>query len=201
MGFGVALYWRLWRFWIFGLGQLKEPIEFIAIKCVTALFMLTEVFTTLSVSSIQYGWSMTEPTLERHARFGAVEAYYYWNLFNQLPQLDIPKAFHWEPNWSFTDPLSGAMLVFYRLLVIIPVVAVLLEAYKRFRRPDREVADRLGRIEAIVGEIDRCSPFKTCDLNSPGAAECRQIPPFATGVAVRVSAWAMTWRRHHSPRF
>jgi hypothetical protein len=34
---------------------------------------------------------------------------------------------------------------------------------------------------------DRRRPFRNRDLNSPSAAEYRQIPPFATGVAVRQS--------------
>ena len=35
---------------------------------------------------------------------------------------------------------------------------------------------------------DRCGPFRSADLNSLSAVECRRISPFATGVAVRIGS-------------
>jgi hypothetical protein len=36
---------------------------------------------------------------------------------------------------------------------------------------------------------DRCGPFRTSDLNSLSATECRPVSPFAAGVAVRNAFW------------
>ena len=45
--------------------------------------------------------------------------------------------------------------------------------------PDRGFEPRTLRL------TDRCTPFRNAASNSLSAAEYRQLPPFATGVAVR----------------
>lgn len=50
--------------------------------------------------------------------------YYIWSFLNAIPVLEIPHTLGWEPEFRFTDHVTPPLLLLYKLVVILPVIAV-----------------------------------------------------------------------------
>jgi hypothetical protein len=50
-------------------------------------------------------------------------AYYIWGFVNAIPVLDIPQTLGWEMRFRFTDHINPVLLLFYKLVLIGPMIA------------------------------------------------------------------------------
>ena len=65
--------------------------------------------------------------------------FFLWHLTNSIPALDVNETLKWEEPLSYTDGGVGALLLAFKLVVILPIVAAFLAfwRYNRETRPDR----------------------------------------------------------------
>jgi hypothetical protein len=54
-------------------------------------------------------------------------SYYLWSFLDAIPALDIPETLNWSIPASLTDFASGAVLLTYKLLVIVPLIALVVD--------------------------------------------------------------------------
>jgi len=68
--------------------------------------------------------------------------FYVWHLLDAVPLLDIPLTLRWEEPYTYTDSLSGAVLLVFKGFVILPLIQVArLILIGGRRRPASPVAD------------------------------------------------------------
>jgi hypothetical protein len=91
-----------------------------------SLFVLTASFAGLTAALAAHGWLETDPMIGSRA-VGPTVAHYTWHFLGAIPVLDIPDTLNWTLGTTFTDLGSGALLLVYKLLVIIPVVRAIVE--------------------------------------------------------------------------
>ena len=51
-------------------------------------------------------------------------SYYLWSLAEAIPVLEIPQTIGWELGFRFTDRVTPVLLLFYKLALIGPLIAV-----------------------------------------------------------------------------
>ncbi|MGK2318287.1 hypothetical protein [Gordonia rhizosphera] len=59
-----------------------------------------------------------------------VEALYLWHLVDAVPILGITDALHWPAPVTLSDPSGGALLLSFKMLLLIPLVGVLLASLR-----------------------------------------------------------------------
>jgi hypothetical protein len=67
---------------------------------------------------------------DRHLAYATFETY-LWNLAGAIPLLDIPATLHWKPQLTFPTIAGGATVLFYKLLLIVPLAQLLAIAVTR----------------------------------------------------------------------
>ena len=51
-------------------------------------------------------------------------AFYFWHLLDAVPLLDIPQTLRWGVPYTYTDSVSGAVLLAFKAVVIVPLIQV-----------------------------------------------------------------------------
>jgi hypothetical protein len=74
---------------------------------------------------------------------GSLSAYYVWHVLEAIPGVDIPKTVNWDAPYKFKDSWSGGLLLFYKLLVILPIAAIIKELFSA--KEDAEKARYIPR--------------------------------------------------------
>jgi hypothetical protein len=59
--------------------------------------------------------------------------YYLWNLLDAIPSLKVPETLNWKLDVDLSDSWSGAILLAFKLLVLIPVVRGVKELVDQFK--------------------------------------------------------------------
>jgi hypothetical protein len=85
------------------------------------LFMAMAVFASLSVVLQRYGHVKFEPPLP--SELSPVVDFYMWQFLDSVPGLGIPQTLRWTQPYQYSDHLSGALLLVFRVAVIVPVIA------------------------------------------------------------------------------
>jgi hypothetical protein len=75
---------------------------------------------------------------EETALATAVYWYYLWHLASSVPLLEIPSTLNWELRYTFTDHVHGALLLMYKLVVIVPLLGLAAYVLARWIRPIAE---------------------------------------------------------------
>jgi hypothetical protein len=90
-------------------------------------FMATAGFAVVSVFLYRQGLATTSP--ERaladpfNESFKESLAYYLWSLLDAIPVLELPQTLGWERSFRYTDPASRVLLLVYKVVVILPMIA------------------------------------------------------------------------------
>jgi hypothetical protein len=50
--------------------------------------------------------------------------FYVWHLLDSVPLLDIPQTLRWTVPYTYTDSVSGAVLLAFKVFVIVPLIQV-----------------------------------------------------------------------------
>jgi hypothetical protein len=98
-----------------------------------ALLMLTGTFAGLTAVLAAHGWLATTADGGSAHLVWETLAYYTWHFLDAIPVLKVPQTLNWKLGTKFTDYGSGALLLAYKLLVIVPVVRAIMELVKRRR--------------------------------------------------------------------
>jgi hypothetical protein len=98
------------------------------------LLWLTFVFVFLTTWMYARGFAQASQSLDLGGGLVlAAEEHYVFHLFGEVPLLKIPETLDWKPQVTFTDDASRALLLCYRILVILPVIRVAAELIRRKR--------------------------------------------------------------------
>ena len=61
----------------------------------------------------------------------AFEKHYVWHFLDAVPALEIPETLGWTLEYDVTSSVSGALLLLFKILVILPIIRLGLELWKR----------------------------------------------------------------------
>jgi hypothetical protein len=122
----VTRFYRLWVFWRLPPEQQGWTLIgdfFVAFAVVTFGFVVI-----LQFAMIDGQWFRFKAALGDFDVFDAqtLWAYYVWNFFDAIPVLKITEALNWKQPIKFTDHVSGAFLLLYRVLMIIPLIGFIM---------------------------------------------------------------------------
>jgi hypothetical protein len=68
--------------------------------------------------------------LARDDAVWATAEYYLWNFSDAIPVIKLPETVNWELDWTYVDNASGWLLLLYKVLVIVPILAVVARSLK-----------------------------------------------------------------------
>jgi hypothetical protein len=129
-----------WRRWVFWRRRTDEHVLSAALAGLVALAALIELFAVVTVALDSYG--AIEPAKHTRPRLGLVEQYYAWHLADALPLLEVPKTMNWARPLTYDDHGAGVLLLAYKLLVILPIAALIAALLDRWRRDDRGMSEQ-----------------------------------------------------------
>jgi hypothetical protein len=68
--------------------------------------------------------------------YQAMERLFVCNFLDAIPALKVPETLNWDrPAHEFRDPAGGAILLVFKILVILPVINLLVQLFKRPEGP------------------------------------------------------------------
>lgn len=79
-------------------------------------------FAALSSIFADLGYAIFEPSVPR-GEFWRLQDLYLWHLMNSVPSLHIPETLLWQEPYRYKDHLSGVLLLAFKIIVIVPVIA------------------------------------------------------------------------------
>jgi hypothetical protein len=101
---------------------------------VLALVVLTEVIAAVTAILVARGWVGVHPAVVRDHAMWASEQLYVWQFADAIPTLDLTKTLNWKsPPYAFAHA-GGALIVFFKLLVLIPIIAAAKELVAEGRK-------------------------------------------------------------------
>jgi hypothetical protein len=78
-------------------------------------------FASLSSTLNDHGLIRFEPAIAR-GEFWRFQDFYAWHFLNSIPGLKITETLKWPQPYDYKDSFSGALLLVFKLVVIIPVI-------------------------------------------------------------------------------
>lgn len=88
---------------------------------ISLLVIAASVFASISVTLQRCGYAKFEPPLPDN--LSPVVDFYMWHFVNLIPGLGIPETLRWTQPYQYSDHLSGAVLLIFKIAVILPVIA------------------------------------------------------------------------------
>lgn len=93
-------------------------------------------FASLTSTLSDRGYVWFEPQIARGG-LSTVQDFYAWHFLRSIPGLNIPETLLWETPYKYKDTLSGFILLVFKLLIIIPVIASF-AVWKKARKEQKE---------------------------------------------------------------
>jgi hypothetical protein len=121
---GVRLFTQLYK------QGIRWPFLFSIAMLVFALLP----FAALSSILADLGYAIFEPSVPR-GEFWRLQDLYLWHFMNSVPGLKIPETLLWPEPFRYKDHLSGVLLLVFKIIVIIPVIASF-TVWARLRKDD-----------------------------------------------------------------
>lgn len=109
----------IWRYWLVWRPIDEDATRVTLLGTIAVLVFLTEAF------ALYTAFGEVEP-------LAAIE-YYAWHLADAVPLAEIPTTLNWTPQLEFNSIPAGARLLVYKVLVILPLIALVREWIKRSR--------------------------------------------------------------------
>jgi hypothetical protein len=97
---------------------IKWPFLFSVAMLVFALLP----FAALSSILADLGYAIFEPRVPR-GEFWRLQDLYLWHFMSSVPGLKIPETLLWPEPFRYKDHLSGVLLLAFKIIVIVPVIA------------------------------------------------------------------------------
>jgi hypothetical protein len=122
--------WRGWKRFMIAAALLTLALR--------ALFVLMGAFAVLTSGLQAQGLVVEKPPSEDHGYVLSALGFYAWHLLDAIPVVEVPQTLNWNVTTRLTDHLGGALLLVFKLLVILPLVAVTLNLITTLRKPTVE---------------------------------------------------------------
>ena len=113
---------------------------FLALLASTELLTVIAAFAAATAAFQAEEWVSEKPAVPDEGFVWAAFGYYAWHLLDAIPLLDVPKTLNWKAPTSLTDHFGGAILLFFKLVVIIPIVRFVLGLVKIWQKPTEETS-------------------------------------------------------------
>lgn len=152
----VTGFYERWLFW----RTHEERALTMLSATVVALLLLVESFTAISAILVQEGkvaasgmfYQLSDAAQKRAEEQAALkggstskflfpsdadlyqemERFYFWKLLDAVPAVKIPETLNWDkPAVELTDKLGGSLVLVFKILVVLPVVRVGVQLWKR----------------------------------------------------------------------
>lgn len=121
-----------WRDWLFEkLSRLGAILP--AVYSGVVLLIAMNFFAAVCHVMASRGVIVFTSTSGRPLHAGMVSDFFLWHFLNAIPLLQINETLHWAPPLTYNSARVGWILLLFKLVVIIPVIASF-AAYWKFRR-------------------------------------------------------------------
>jgi hypothetical protein len=138
IGLVLIIFSEAWRILLPWVPVKKTDAFHLGFGATILLFWLTYLFVLLTTWMYAKGLTEASQNLEIGGELvRAAEEYYIFHLLDEVPLLKIPETLDWEQPATFTDDASRALLLSYRILVILPVIRVAAELLRREREGEK----------------------------------------------------------------
>ena len=121
---------EFWKMWVFWLPQRRRTRRVAAYNAIFAFITLSAFSALLSSELYLYGPFQ----IVGHRPGGNIlwmyTGTYIWNLAEAVPALEIPSTLHWTSPMQASGLLGELFLLVFRLLVLTPVLALIVEAIR-----------------------------------------------------------------------
>jgi hypothetical protein len=91
---------------------------------VSMLLFALVPFAALSSILADHGLVVFEPSVPQ-GEYWRLQDLYLWHFLNSVPSLQIPETLLWKEPFAYKDHLSGALLLAFKIVVVVPVIASL----------------------------------------------------------------------------
>lgn len=121
---------------VVALGLLRSLISLTAaFVAVTAILLSYDL---LATSAVAADGKQTPVAIADGDIVRTVCRHYVWHLLDAVPSLKVPDTLNWKLRVKLTDTWSGAILLMFKVLVLVPVVRGAIELFDlmKRRRPD-----------------------------------------------------------------
>lgn len=120
----------LWLFWRTRLDPDQDGYTLAVVLSVVTICVGLEAF----AGSTTFLW---QRGVIRSAQSGTVslwraEGHYLWHLVNSVPLISAPQTLGWRDPWPFTSHASGALLLTFKIAIIVPLIRLGLSGYQIF---------------------------------------------------------------------
>jgi hypothetical protein len=99
----------------------RQGIKWPFLFSIALLFFAVLCFASLSSMFNDLGRIRFEPAIPS-GEFWRFQDFYMWHFLDSVPGLKIPETLRLNEPYKYKDPLSGVLLLFFKLIVIIPVI-------------------------------------------------------------------------------
>ena len=91
--------------------------------------MLTVAFSGITAVLEARDYVQIKPDVKNQSIW-KMENHYAREFWNSVPELEIPRTIYWKEPFQVTNTGGGLILIAYKLLVIIPVLAAIAEVWR-----------------------------------------------------------------------
>jgi hypothetical protein len=132
-GFAVLVvagtgWYRNWS--VFGRPAQRRSRKAVVIGVVASLVALTEAFAAAAAVACTFGLTHARPALHHASDYLKLEAFYAWYMLNSIPQIDAANTLQWHRSVTLPGTANGALLLAYKLLVLVPVIYAIVKLLK-----------------------------------------------------------------------
>jgi hypothetical protein len=100
----------------------KQGVSWPFLFSVAMLVFALVPFAGLSSILADRGCAIFEPPVPK-GEFGRLQDLYLWHFMSSVPSLKIPETLLWPEPFHYKDHLSGVLLLAFKIIVIVPVIA------------------------------------------------------------------------------
>jgi hypothetical protein len=177
-GLGIAL--LAWVYWQIQLDPEDRKPYFIALlSSVATVGICTAAFAGLTTILYQAGAIIADSGSEAVSLW-TVETYYLWHLVETVPLLGATQILHWDRPVAFTDPWSGALLLAFKILLLIPLVRVILSGFRLLQSRLLSVIERSGN--TWPGLLRRAEFFSRDEMSPTSSPVLSKLIDMAWGL-------------------
>jgi len=127
---GLIIATGFWKRWLPLADRSTESVPLTVISTLAAVVAITVAFSGLSAVLEAREVIATKPDVEDRAVWKS-QTFYAWQFWDSIPELEIPQTLGWEREFKTSDWLGGLLVLLFKLLVILPVVAAITDLWRR----------------------------------------------------------------------
>ncbi len=120
-------YWDLVR----GRYNSTEVILIAVFLAFPVMVMTLETFA--GITTLLWDRGLLFSTSELNPSLWTVEKLYAWHIADTVPVLEVTKTLGWKAPVTFTDNWSGALLLMFKVVLLVPLLGILTVSYQVFR--------------------------------------------------------------------